>query len=115
MNREIKFRVWNGEQMVSPDYIDREGVAHWKENSIPSVSYQIMQYTGLKDKNGNEIYQGDHLFVSPGYSSIVKFEYGMFVSVYSHPEDGETLPLCDVIGKDTVVIGNVYETPELKK
>jgi hypothetical protein len=32
----------------------------------------------------------------------------MFVSVYSHHEDGETIPLLDAIGKDTVVIGDVF-------
>ena len=57
--REIKFRVWNGECMISPDYIDREGVAHWHENSIPESSKELMQYTGLKDKKGNEIFEGD--------------------------------------------------------
>lgn len=59
MNREIKFRAWNGEQMISPDYIDRNGIAYWKENSILTRSDKVMQYTGLKDKNGVEIYEGD--------------------------------------------------------
>lgn len=57
--REIKFRVWNSEGMISPDYIDREGKAHWKENSIPEISNKVMQYTGLRDKKGVEIYEGD--------------------------------------------------------
>lgn len=58
--REIKFRCWNGEQMVSPDYIDRNGVAHWKENSIPTCSKDVMWYTGSVDKKKSEIFEGDY-------------------------------------------------------
>ena len=55
----IKVRVWNGEAMISPDYIDRNGVAHWKENSIPESSKDTLLFTGLLDKNGKEIFEGD--------------------------------------------------------
>jgi len=57
--REIKFRVWDGEQMVSPDYINRDGTARWKCNSIPQFSDDLMQFTGLQDANGVDIYEGD--------------------------------------------------------
>jgi len=45
MSREIKFKVWNGEAMISPDYIDRDGIAHWKENSISESSDKVMHST----------------------------------------------------------------------
>jgi uncharacterized phage protein (TIGR01671 family) len=57
--RELKFRSWNGEQMISPDYITRDAIGHWKENSIPSYSKYLMQFTGVKDKNGADIYEDD--------------------------------------------------------
>jgi hypothetical protein len=41
---KLKFRVWNGEQYVSPDYITREGFACWKEDSIPQMSDKIEQF-----------------------------------------------------------------------
>lgn len=31
---QIKFRAWDGEKMISPDYIDRKGIAHWKEHRL---------------------------------------------------------------------------------
>lgn len=47
MPREIRFRVWDGEQYVSPDYIGRDGRAYWKENSIPTSSAELEQLAGL--------------------------------------------------------------------
>ena len=56
--REIKFRVWDGKEMREPPPLnewDMEDGEFW-------VSYcdnPIMQYTGLRDKNGREVYDGD--------------------------------------------------------
>lgn len=72
MQREIKFRAWNGEQMVSPDYISRDGYGHWRENSIPESSNILMQYTGLLDRNSKEIYEGD-IVTGGGLPGIVEY------------------------------------------
>ena len=63
--REIKFRAWNKYGGMLYDVFPRD-----KKNTIASFDYHInpegtlinctfMQYTGLKDKNGKEIYEGD--------------------------------------------------------
>jgi uncharacterized phage protein (TIGR01671 family) len=68
--REIKFRAWDGEKIISPDYIDRRGNAHWKEDSIPTATTSteyVMQFTGLQDKNGKDIYESDILIVNDGF------------------------------------------------
>ncbi len=112
-NREIKFRGWfqgiNGQEYWVYGYLTKQTNGNWEiTNGVTSWTVDnVGQYTGLKDKNGRDIYEGDTLFICAGYSSTVEFQDGMFVSVYRHPEDGETLPLCDVIGKDTEVIENV--------
>ena len=127
LSRQIKFRAWNGETMNYSIIAGKFG-AFWinagrnndglDENDKASLTKfntkclettKVMQFTGLKDKNGKEIYEGDQLFICAGYSSIVEFKDAMFVSVYSHPEDGEIIPLLDAVGKDTIVIGNIYE------
>lgn len=119
MGREIKFRAWDGEQMVSPDYIDREGVAWWKANSIPTFSTKVMQFTGLKDKNGKEIYEGD-ILASEG-RVIGHIKGGVrgycYDVVYANPTGDKRWSLYASVTTDyegrVEVIGNIYENPEL--
>jgi hypothetical protein len=77
-----------------------------------------MQYTGLKDKNGNEIYEGDILYM-PAFSpekNIVRFNRGGFClePVLAAPLESSFWPdIKYAEDEGSEVIGNIYENPEL--
>jgi len=104
MKREIKFRCWDDFQKKMFD-ISSLKLPH-REDLSPNV--YLMQYTGIKDKNGKEIYEGDIVrkLDKTGYKAgrpfAVKFESNAKCSGY-------------MIGnpKSYVIIGNIYENPEL--
>ncbi len=106
--KQLKFRCCNGEQMVSPDYITREGIAWWKEDSIPTSNSHIMQFTGLLDKHNKEIYEADIL---EGFDYPVGFMEGAFGCRILYDQIFLTLHNCPQ--KELLVLGNVYENPEL--
>jgi uncharacterized phage protein (TIGR01671 family) len=153
--REIKFRAWyKGEE--NPIYLD--DVELYEKYEKPQMIYNvqnlydgnigsailggyssfgsllndddfiIMQYTGFRDKNNKEIYEGDivrvmHMLVEtiPPYDAVVewdKFRYALrCLDENVFTESFVVYPLLnfDPFGLDLEVIGNIYENPELIK
>ena len=126
MNREIKFRVWDKlwKEMSYIDLCDlAEGDDYWYdgETSVWEVMndatneqrrYVIQQYTGLKDKNGKEIYEGDVLNnTAVNFKFIVKFENTKYIlQKLEYPDDA--LDMNDYFHRIPTmfeVIGNIYE------
>ena len=65
----------------------------------------VGQYTGLKDKNGNKIFEGDILALRNGIPRVVSFEDGAFVL------ENTSIPMR--FSNKFDVIGNVHDNPEL--
>lgn len=117
--RELKFRgisldtgKWEyGYGVIQSEHggiiINKKGNNISQMNAVDSKT--IGQFTGLADKSGNEIYEGDWLRVCAGYISVVIYDekQGCFLSKYSHPEDPEELLLGD-LGDEVEVIGNIH-------
>ena len=139
--REIKFRAiykerWGERSMFNVKTINFN--EELIDGEIPFHFVEIMQFTGLKDKNGKEIYEGDILCVPDTYTETVdvgignmpvaqtpenhlapvEFDMGCFKVKFL--EDGElyqkgysTFGEIDAEGDEIEIIGNIYESPEL--
>jgi uncharacterized phage protein (TIGR01671 family) len=70
--------------------------------------FELMQFTGLLDKNGKEIYEGDILALVNGYCDVVKFERSAWRWNDGHNILGVSWNL-----ESFEVLGNIYENPEL--
>jgi uncharacterized phage protein (TIGR01671 family) len=95
------------------------GGAFTKDGIIRHISeIELMQFTGLIDKNGREIYEGDIVF-SLDKAYEVEFYEGCFGIHIPSPDRAYPHHYCQAYGKamaeDDEVIGNIHETPELLK
>ncbi len=130
--REIKFRAWCVAGMfdVNDLYFDK-GQAELSDGDLRSLkSIELLQFTGLKDKNGKEIYEGDILMDKYGVLWTVHFVMGKF-SIFCDTknllksvgekrnikltEDEQTAKDLDAWWVGLKIIGNKFENPGLLK
>ena len=121
--REIKFRCWDRFKQRWSNYKINDGTVYFmdKNTGVWYGSYNkrykdfnLMQYTGLKDKNNKEIYEGD----------IVKFLNGIFEVIWcnekasfmlKNKEYKEFLNFICENNNGMEIVGNIYENSELLK
>jgi len=131
MNRELKFRAWDtlNNEMTVFKLFERPTACYGK-------NVVLMQYTGLKDKNGKEIYEGDVVkssvcidgtgceytgvgivkyseYGNRGYCLFDNYESGVEKSYPKHVLDMMDFDLSGDYKRHYEVIGNIYENPEL--
>lgn len=132
MTREIKFRAWHKQSKKMLFVSDIKGVISlqkdsteiyevgcaektnhgWKNGGSHEIDdVELMQYTGLTDKNGKEIYEGDILTCKLELPAVVEYieREASFKIVYKEDRRFDLVPDIDAMK----VIGNIHENPEL--
>jgi uncharacterized phage protein (TIGR01671 family) len=124
--RVIKFRAWDGKKFTDIScaefYFSRSGeltvgetVEHGTHDEF--IHFPLMQFTGLLDANGKEIYEGDIV-----REQIDREEFILTVAwdaertcfdLYEYREPTYANDMWNATGNQTEVIGNIYENPEL--
>jgi len=121
MTRVIKFRAWDGKKMHILNHFqlrhDREDLKmvagddplRCRKGGGYTVRWPLMQYTGIKDKNGQEIYEGDALY----------HDFHQLILIVGWDEDragfyfNGDYAFIDIDSVHLTVVGNVHETPEV--
>ena len=122
--REIKFRAWLKEHKSMKDVmeidIDNQTIFYYwfgdHDGHFENFNkIDLMQYTGLEDKNNKEIYEGDIVKLRANHGiGVVKYydEWGAFVVEYIKPRQLAVLGM-NYYKEDIEILGNIYQNLEL--
>lgn len=120
--REFKFRAWKDGEEVGFEYLSHETMC----GSVFNISVAgcdsyfdaidnclIEQYTGLKDKNNVEIYEGDILYSEEVYFKVKWSEKGACFGLVYYNNDPANEGFYSYVMKEFEVVGNIHQNSEL--
>lgn len=121
MNDRFKFRVWDKEKNeMECDLYDEPGdmqiscINEVFKDYLSNNRYIVEQCTGLKDKNGKSIYDGDILQDGEQKIKVVfDEERHCFMFEYQYTRAYKPISCLDVLEGDFEIIGNIHENPDL--
>ena len=121
MSREIKFRGYAINYWAYGSYIKViennkifNIIGYENDSYVYVDSESIGQFTGLKDINGIEIYEGEILYNNDRKEHcIVKFDIEKAMFIVEYLESKDKFPLLESISNLNYSVGNIYENPEL--
>ena len=118
--REIKFRAWDKENekmmKVSSLHLENKEISVKENGTFRLFRMQdLMQFTGVKDKNGKEIYENDLISCNKYKNIVVFFENGCFKVKYSKNDTTNVTCTLDTFLEKykCKISGNVYENKNL--
>lgn len=118
MSRPIRFRAWQLDAMGNGPYMVSDCAAWTVSELNAGGAISVMQYTGLKDKNGDEICEGD-IVVDTKSGDKKRQEVRWYRGGFMLQTEGHfgfhNIERYDGDCKHFEVIGNIYENPELLK
>ena len=123
MSREIKFRVWDVEnkEMLNVQELDFEPTFYGGRIAIRPDQYNdyfdtedmiLMQYTGVNDRCGKEIYENDIVYVA-GEDENATIEWDEETARFVIHFDGWIADFDNYYGKELEIMGDIYNNPEL--
>jgi len=110
--REIKALIWEENNLIAHCPPRGHEYDEWFTVVLQGCKYQLMQSTGLKDKNGMEIYEGDIADITDykngnEFRGVISFKNGSYVV------ESKIATHYRFIDYDIEIIGDIYQNPEL--